>query len=77
MATDKKLHFAAGLLISVLVSFALHNPLYGLSAAAFAGAMKELRDWCVYRGIDEKDMVVTWLGGLLGCLIMEAAAWIF
>lgn len=77
MAYDKKLHFAAGVIISVCVGLILHHPLYGLSAAAFAGIMKEVRDWCVYRGFDEKDMVMTWLGGLLGTLILEAASWIF
>ena len=69
MAYDKKLHFAAGLIISVCVGFALHEPLYGLAAAAFAGVMKEVRDWCVYRGFDWKDMVVTWLGGLVGSIV--------
>ena len=69
MAYDKKLHFAAGLIISVCVGFVLHEPLYGLAAAVFAGVMKEVRDWCVYRGFDKIDMVVTWLGGLVGCIV--------
>ena len=70
MAYDKKLHFAAGLLISVLVGYGLHNPGLGLAVAVFAGVMKEVRDWCICRGFDENDMVVTWLGGLLGCIVM-------
>lgn len=70
MAHDKKLHFAAGFIISVIVGIILKHPLYGLSAAAFAGIMKEVRDWCVYRGFDEIDMVATWLGGLVGCIVM-------
>lgn len=69
MALDKKLHFAAGFIISVGVGYVLHEPLYGLSAAAVAGVLKELRDWCVYRGFDEKDMVVTWLGGFVGFIV--------
>lgn len=70
MAYDKKLHFAAGFIISVCVGFILHEPLYGLAAAAFAGIMKEVRDWYVYRGPDVKDMVVTWLGGLAGSIVL-------
>ena len=77
MAYDKKLHFAAGLIISVCVGFALHEPLYGLAAAVFAGFMKEVRDWGCYQGFDLKDMVTTWLGGLLGTLLMEATKWMF
>ena len=65
MALDKKLHFAAGLLIAISVGF-LFTPLYGMAAAIFAGLMKELRDWGCYRGFDWKDMVVTWLGGFVG-----------
>ncbi len=77
MAYDKKLHFAAGLLIAVIVGFILHQPGYGLAAAVFAGAMKEVRDWGCYRGFDWKDMVTTWMGGLLGTLIVEATKWMF
>ncbi len=66
MAYDKKLHFAAGLIISALVGYILHHPGYGLAASVFAGVMKEVRDWCCYRGFDWRDMVATWLGGLVG-----------
>ena len=67
MAYDKKLHFAAGLLIAISVGF-LFTPLYGMAAAMFAGLMKEVRDWGCYKGFDWKDMVVTWVGGLVGCI---------
>lgn len=43
MVLDKKLHFAAGLLIAISVGF-LIAPVYGLAASVFAGVMKELRD---------------------------------
>lgn len=76
MAYDKKLHLAAGFLIALLVGYILHCPLYGFAMAVFAGVMKEIRDWCVYKGPDWRDMVVTWLGGLLGTILMEAAKWI-
>ena len=76
MAYDKKLHLAAGLLIAISVGF-LIKPVCGLATAVFAGFMKEWRDWYCYQGFDWHDMVVTWLGGLLGTLITEAVKWIF
>lgn len=69
MALDKKLHFAAGLLIAISVGFFI-APVYGLAASVFAGVMKELRDWGCYQGIDWRDMVVTWLGGFVGYIVM-------
>jgi len=69
MAYDKKLHFAAGLLIAISVGF-FNAPLYGIAAAIFAGFMKEARNWCCYLGFDWKDMVVTWLGGFVGFIAM-------
>ena len=77
MAHDKKLHLGAGVVIAVLVGVALHEPLYGLPAAIVAGMLKECRDWCSYKNFDEKDALATWLGGLLGTLVMEAVSWIF
>lgn len=74
MAYDKKLHLAAGLLVAILAGYFI-SPSYGLAAAVFAGLMKEVRDWGCYRGFDWKDMVATWLGGLLGTILMEAARW--
>ena len=69
MAYDKKLHFAAGLLIAISVGF-FNAPLYGIAAAIFAGMLKECRDWGCYRGFDWRDMVVTWLGGFVGFIAM-------
>ncbi|MBR1589531.1 MAG: hypothetical protein IJ657_00405 [Acidaminococcaceae bacterium] len=65
------MHFAAGLLIAISAGF-LITPLYGIAAAMFAGLMKEVRDWGCYRGFDWKDMVVTWMGGLLGYMVFIA-----
>jgi len=67
---DKKLHFLAGLLISIFAGLALTSA-FGLWLAVVAGIMKEIRDWCVYRGPDWKDMVCTWAGGLLGWILLE------
>lgn len=68
MALDKQLHFAVGLLIAMSVGFFI-VPGYGFAAAVFAGFMKEMRDWCCYRGFDWRDMVVTWLGGFVGFIV--------
>ena len=76
MALDKKLHLAAGLLIAILAGYFI-APVWWLAAAVFAGFMKEVRDWGCYQGFDLKDMVTTWLGGLLGTLLMEATKWMF
>ena len=76
MALDKKLHLAAGLLIAILAGYFI-APVWGLAAAVFAGFVKEVRDWGCYQGFDLKDMVTTWLGGLLGTLLMEATKWMF
>lgn len=77
MTYDKKLHLAAGFLISLLVGYILHNPLYGFAMAVFAGFMKEFRDWCIYQGFDYKDMLATWAGGLLGTIVLGVAKWMF
>ena len=69
MAIDKQLHFAAGLLISFLIG-CYSSPCWGLYAAMYAGLMKEIRDWGCYRGFDWKDMVVTWMGGFVGYIVM-------
>ena len=71
MAYDKRLHFAAGLLVAIAVGLAC-APVYGLVAAFVAGVLKEARDWFTYRDFDEKDAVFTWLGGLLGMVITGA-----
>lgn len=68
---DKILHFLAGFGIATMVYVITENALYGLFAAAFAGLMKELRDWGVYRGFDPADMLTTWAGGIAGWLLMK------
>jgi len=68
---DKSLHFLAGFIISTLVYAITGNTVYGLYAAAFAGVMKEVRDWGIYKGFDITDMLVTWAGGVVGWAFME------
>jgi hypothetical protein len=66
---DKKLHFIAGLLISLAVSIAI-NPTCGLITAMAAGVAKEVKDYLDYGGPDMIDCLATWLGGLIGYAIM-------
>jgi hypothetical protein len=62
---DKKLHFIAGLLISLAVSIAI-NPTCGLLTSMAAGVVKEIKDYLDYGGPDVIDCLATWLGGGIG-----------
>jgi hypothetical protein len=62
---DKRLHFIAGLLISLIVSIAI-NPTCGLLTAMIAGVVKEIKDYLDYGGPAEIDCLATWLGGGIG-----------
>jgi len=66
---DKKLHFIAGLLISLAVSIAI-NPTCGLITSMVAGVAKEVKDYLDYGGPDMIDCLATWLGGGIGYVIM-------
>jgi hypothetical protein len=66
---DKKLHFIAGLLISLAVSIAI-NPTCGLITSMVAGVVKEVKDYLDYGGPDVMDCLATWLGGGIGYAIM-------
>jgi hypothetical protein len=63
---DKRLHFIAGLLISLIVSIAI-NPTCGLITSMVAGVAKEVKDYLDYGGPpDVLDCIATWLGGGIG-----------
>lgn len=72
MAYDKKLHFLAGLCISVaamLLYFYYYgtvNVLLGIGCGMVAGVAKEVKDEISYGGFDKYDMYATWAGSLLG-----------
>ena len=72
MDYDKKLHFIAGLCISVaamLLYFYYYgtvNVLPGIGCGMVAGVAKEVKDEITYGGFDEFDMFATWAGSLLG-----------
>ena len=71
-------HFIAGVLIGGFVSFVmikrtnrkLQSLIVGLSVALMIGLFKELIDPYMRGDRDKTDLVVTALGGLLGCLLM-------
>ncbi len=75
MPYDKKLHFLAGLVISV--AGGIVHPVCGLLFSIAAGIFKEAFDEWRYQGADWRDMIATWAGGILGFLVVEAAKWIF
>lgn len=72
MAYDKKLHFIAGLCISVLAMllyfyyYGTVNVWLGLGGGMVAGVAKEVKDEITYGGFDSLDMYATWAGSLLG-----------
>ena len=72
MAYDKKLHFIAGLCISVaamLLYFYYYgtiNVLPGIGCGMVAGVAKEVYDYLDYGLFDKQDMFYTWAGSLLG-----------
>ena len=72
MAYDKKLHFIAGLCISVVAIllyfyyYGTINVLPGIGCGMVAGVAKEVKDEITYGGFDEFDMFATWAGSLLG-----------
>lgn len=68
MSYDKKLHLLAGLAIAII--FGWHNPLIGLSAGIIAGIAKEVYDYFDYGLFDKKDMLFTWLGAIIGALVI-------
>ncbi len=65
IAKDKIYHFVAGLLIAVVVGFAI-DPITAIGLAIAAGIFKECYDDYRYGGFDWKDMVATWIGGFVG-----------
>lgn len=72
MSYDKKLHFIAGLCISVVAMllyfyyYGIVNVLLGVGGGMVAGVAKEIKDEISYGGFDELDMLTTWLGATVG-----------
>ena len=67
--TDKVLHFAAGMVVCLIVFIPLGN-YYALLAAVMAGLGKEIRDKISYGRFDWLDLLVTVAGGafVFACL---------
>jgi len=63
---DKVLHFAAGFLITFILSFVTDN-ITALGGAIVSGIAKECYDEYQQDGVfNVKDMVATWIGGCVG-----------
>jgi hypothetical protein len=71
LALDKRLHLAAGFLISLVVGLVV-SPLFGFIAAGLAGAAKELLwDWWLGKGTpDWFDFLATLIGATLALLLI-------
>jgi hypothetical protein len=69
---DKVLHFAAGMIIMLLVAIFFATWVAFLAVCA-AALLKEARDQIVYRGADWRDLVTTVSGGVLVwvCLLLN------
>ena len=65
---DKKLHFEAGLGLSIILGL-LFTPLFGLQIGIAAGIGKELYDWYDYGTFDTLDMIATWIGASVGAAL--------
>ena len=63
---DKKLHFIAGFVITIIFALIFLNPLYGFAAGVLAGICKEIYDWLDYGRFDIFDMFTTWFGSAIG-----------
>jgi hypothetical protein len=69
---DKVLHFAAGMIIMLMV--AIFFPVWvAFLSVCTAALLKEARDHVVYRGFDWRDLVITIAGGVLVwvCLLLN------
>ena len=71
LAQDKKDHFTAGFLISLVVSY-MFNPAWGVIAAFCAGWIKEELDslFPETHTYDPKDAKYTYLGGIAGAAVI-------
>lgn len=73
---DKKLHFAAGFIVTVVVGislfwFAVNSfVMIGIGTGFLAGIAKEIYDEYDYGGFDWKDMIATWIGALVGGIML-------
>jgi uncharacterized membrane protein len=66
---DKTLHFIAGFIIAVVISF-IYNPWAGAIVATLAGIGKEIYDY-FYGGTTEwDDFLVTMQGGCFGAVLV-------
>lgn len=65
---DKKLHLCGGFIIAVLIG--IFNITIGLICSIITGICKEIYDYHDYGKFDPMDMIVTWIGGIIGFIII-------
>lgn len=64
---DKVMHLIVGFIICA--SIGVYNILYGITFCILAGIGKEIYDYFDYGRYDYKDMLSTWLGGILAFVL--------
>lgn len=78
MKIDKKLHFAAGLLIALVIALPVYHEskyslfcgLWACLSVVVAGLVKEYTDYCHTKVWDWKDLGATFLGAVLVALLI-------
>ena len=76
MPYDKKLHFIAGTIVSLLMGIII-EPITGIGLAIAAGIAKECYDDYRHGGFDWKDMLTTWVGGCVGFTVLSLCKYWF
>ena len=72
MGYDKKLHFFAGFIISILTYELLDSIVSAFVASFLAGVAKEIYDRISYGCYDIQDLLATVAGGIAGIMIYIA-----
>ena len=69
LAYDKKLHFLAGFIISVVFTLLAYD-VVGLTAGVMAGLGKEVYDYYDYGDFDQRDFLFTVAGSIAGVILV-------
>ena len=78
MKMDKKLHFAAGLVIALIIAMPVYHEskyslfcgLWSCLSVVVAGLVKEYTDYCHTKVWDWRDFAATLIGGIVVVLLI-------
>jgi len=72
MPYDKKLHFFAGFVLSIIVCLLKGSHVWAIGVALAAGIIKEIRDYLTQKGtVELMDVVATAVGGIAAAIIFN------